>query len=191
MAATVVGLYDDEAAARRAVETLREHGFGDDDIHVEAHGADDAGRSRPTDLVAVLRDHGVPDDEARTFDEGVRRGGSLLILRTSDERREEAARLMETRERHPRGSGADTAHHAPFRQHYETTYADAGRGYEAYEPAYDHGYRSGAHDDYAGRSYEDVRPALRRSYEERHGEGTFEDVKEAVRHGFHRARTST
>lgn len=85
--------------------------------------------------------------------------------------------------------GAGFREHADeFRTHYESAYGDTDSGYEAYEPAYRFGYAYGSHEDFAGRSYADVEPDLRRDYERKHGQGMFERVTDAVRHAYNRVR---
>ena len=74
-----------------------------------------------------------------------------------------------------------------FRTHYRSTYDED--DYATYEPAYRYGYRYGTSEDYRGREYGDLEPEMRRSYEERHGEGTWKKTKGAVRHAFDRGRT--
>jgi hypothetical protein len=48
-------------------------------------------------IVGLLRDHGIPEEEAQFFAEGVKRGGSLVTVRTTDER---AGQARSTLERH-------------------------------------------------------------------------------------------
>lgn len=71
-----------------------------------------------------------------------------------------------------------------FREHYESTFGDTERGYDEYEPAYQFGYAYGSHEDYAGHNFKRAESQLRRDYERRHGKGTFDRVRGAVRHGF-------
>lgn len=75
-----------------------------------------------------------------------------------------------------------------FREHYRTTYGED--DFSTYESAYRLGHRYGAREEHRNRTYEDLRPEMRRSYEERHGEGTFARVEDAVRHAFNRTRRS-
>lgn len=75
------------------------------------------------------------------------------------------------------------------REHYNANYAGTEYDYYFYEPAYRYGYIYGASPEYQKRRFVDLENEMRRNYEEEHGEGTFEHVKEAVRHAFHRARS--
>lgn len=45
-------------------------------------------------LIGALVDMGIPEDTAHYYAEGVRRGGTLVTLNTSDERANEATRIM-------------------------------------------------------------------------------------------------
>lgn len=45
-------------------------------------------------LIGALADMGVPEEEARLFEEGVRRGGTLVAVRTSDELAQQAAESL-------------------------------------------------------------------------------------------------
>lgn len=94
------------------------------------------------------------------------------------------------------GTGARTgadydAHRDDFRGHYKSHYGSAGNDYDYYEPAYRHGYSYASNDAYKGRDWNTVEPEMRRSYEERHGTGTWDKVKDAARHAFDRGRSGT
>lgn len=331
MSTTVIGLYDEYNSAERVVDALEDYGFGDDDIHVNAHDSSlSSSRYDSDDLHRGLTDDGVPEDDARTYAEGVRRGGTLVVVDAPDDRAEqvaavmnvdsggdyagqrtgqrtersteregtearrerttddEEARVTEAREElhvgkreksegrvrlHKRveekpvkedvrleeeevevdtepatraradedvfeeetvemeerreepvveketkvegevvahkekreheetvsdtvretkvdveeiGEGAYDDYDEAFREHHRTTIGAGDFG--DYEPAYRLGHRYSTNDEYRGRDWTDVQPQLRRDYEERHGEGTFEDVKEAARYGYNRPR---
>lgn len=349
MATTVVGLYDTETTAKKAAKALKDAGFGDDRLYVEARGAHESGFTRDGDLFGTLTEVGVPRDDAEFYAEGVRRGGSLLILEVDESKANKAAEVMnlhepvvrEEREAYWREEGytgydadadyytdeevsrerdhyteslkdedyrerlrearetlrvgkrevesgavhihkrvetrpvEETVHlreeevdverratsggkvtddlfeektielterreeavvekdvevtgevvatktardrtetiretlrevhidvdrtadtdayrgaRTDFRTHYDKTYADADDAYEVYEPAYRYGYAHGEHETYQDYDYADVETHLRTDYEKRHGEGTFERVKDAIRHGYTSARSA-
>ncbi len=78
-----------------------------------------------------------------------------------------------------------------FRQHYDTAYATAGRDYDYYRPAYEYGYAAG--NTYRDRDYTDVERDLRTDYDSRYGkdnDSAWDDVKDAVRHGYHKAKAA-
>ncbi len=76
-----------------------------------------------------------------------------------------------------------------FREHYNNNYAARGGSYSDYEPAYRYGHAFGSEKRYRDRDYDMVEPDLRRSYESKYGEGSFEDYSDAARYGFESARS--
>jgi hypothetical protein len=46
-------------------------------------------------VIGLLRDHGISEEEAQFFAEGVKRGGSLVTVRTGEERMELARKTLE------------------------------------------------------------------------------------------------
>lgn len=76
-----------------------------------------------------------------------------------------------------------------FREHHSDTYGSAGSDYSKMEPAYKYGYAYGRRDDFKDRDYGSVESDVRRDYETR-GEGAWDDVKDAVKSGFQRARNA-
>ena len=121
MAKTVVGLYDDFATAKKVVRELEQTGFGKDHLRTTSREKDfksdygvDADKVNPK----YLSKHGIPDEEADFYAEGVRRGGSLVIARVHDDDAQTAADIM--------------ARYSPVR--YEDRLADyKERGYKGYE----------------------------------------------------------
>jgi hypothetical protein len=71
-----------------------------------------------------------------------------------------------------------------FRSDYQTRYAMSGFDYEYYSPAYRYGYDLAHDDTYRGYDWERVEPEARRDWESRGLEGTWDDVKDAVRHAW-------
>jgi uncharacterized protein (TIGR02271 family) len=78
-------------------------------------------------------------------------------------------------------AGSDEAY---FRSHYNSNYASAGGRYEDYAPAYSYGSSMAGSDQYRGRAWNDVEPALRTDWETRNPGSTWEKIKAAVRHGW-------
>lgn len=96
MARTIIGLYDDYATAQRAVEALEERGFGSDHLHVTSNENDDSDYYTDPDEMGpdYLTKYGIPKDEADFAAEGVRRGGTLVVVRAHDADAEDAADIM-------------------------------------------------------------------------------------------------
>jgi stress response protein YsnF len=122
MTKIAVALYDDYAPAQETLNELLDAGIARSDISVTSHashamagggaGAGTSGQVGTSDntegplgevvgyggsLLEKLTDLGVPRDEAEIYAEGVRRGGSLVLVRADDARAEEAASIMEGR----------------------------------------------------------------------------------------------
>jgi uncharacterized protein (TIGR02271 family) len=109
MAKTLVALYDTFTDAERVVQELTEDGFSRSDVHL----AFDHAQGRPVqrsavewdsayegaNLIDTLADLGVPYDEAHSYAEGVRRGGALVVVESSDERAERGMEIL--RRLHP------------------------------------------------------------------------------------------
>ena len=121
MAKTVVGLYDDFATAKKVIGDLEKTGFGKDHLRTTSrekgfksdYGVD-AGKVDPD----YLTRHGIPDEEADFYAEGVRRGGSLVITRVHDDDAQTAAEVM--------------ARHSPVQ--YENRLSDyKERGFSGYD----------------------------------------------------------
>jgi uncharacterized protein (TIGR02271 family) len=105
MAKTLVALYETVTAAEQVVQELVADGFARSDIHLaldhtkssavhNATGAQDAAYEG-ANLVETLADAGVPYDEAYAYAEGVRRGGALVVVESSDERAERGMAILQ------------------------------------------------------------------------------------------------
>jgi uncharacterized protein (TIGR02271 family) len=106
MAKTLIGLYDTFAKAEQVVQDLVAENFTRHDISLATHDA--AGRHMDksySDKATMIGDSralmerltslGVPEAEASTYAEGVRRGGSLVVVKTSDARAERGLDIMQ------------------------------------------------------------------------------------------------
>ena len=208
MAKTIIGLYDEYNSAEKAVKALKESGVDRSNVHVNSHDeAHSSSRYDTDDLHQQLVRGGVPEDEAQLYDEGIRRGGTVVIVEVADDLAEQVADVMKTHhavdledrldkwrkeghrsEEERVGEEGFTAYADAYQEHYRTTYGEG--DYGTYEPAYRFGHRYSTLDEYQGREWEEVEPEVQRKYEAQHGEGTFEEVKEAIRHGFSYPRTT-
>lgn len=86
--------------------------------------------------------------------------------------------------------GADyNLYERELRRNYDKTYASSGLGYDRYESAYRYGYVLGTTDDYADRQWSDIENEARSKWEAEHREsGTWEQVKQAICHGWAEVR---
>ena len=79
-----------------------------------------------------------------------------------------------------------------WRDNYKTRpYAQAGRNYDHYEPAYRYGFESA--DRYHGRSWDDIQDDLQRGWEnyKLRGQLAWNEIKDAVRDSWDRAASRT
>jgi hypothetical protein len=75
-----------------------------------------------------------------------------------------------------------------YRRHWQAAYQSAGGRYEDYEPAYRYGSSLAADERYRGSDWAVVEPDARRDWEAR-SPGTWERMKDSVRHAWNRARS--
>jgi hypothetical protein len=108
MPSTVIGLFDNLATAQRVEEALERADFLRERIFLAAipeptaAGGEGVPVPPPTgnqlphgDLKATLVEHGVPEDRAQAYAEGIRDGGAaVLLLNLDDEHAERAARVL-------------------------------------------------------------------------------------------------
>ena len=104
MAKTLVALYDTVADAERVVPELIADGFARSDIHMAldrttSHAAHPASVEWASEyegahLLETLADLGVPSEEAHAYAEGVRRGGALVEVESSDDRAERGMAIL-------------------------------------------------------------------------------------------------
>jgi uncharacterized protein (TIGR02271 family) len=107
MAKTLVALYHTMPEAEQVVQDLAQHGFAHSDIRLMTHN----GAGRPStaphaehvavgdDLREELTELGVPENEARTYAEGVRQGEALVVVHASDTEAERGVEIMNRRRR--------------------------------------------------------------------------------------------
>ena len=105
MAKTLVALYDTCTDAERVVHELMQDGFPRSDVHLaldhtegcetqHAAVAWDSASEGDT-LCDTLVDLGVPYEEAHAYAEGVRRGGALVVVESSDERADRGMAILQ------------------------------------------------------------------------------------------------
>jgi hypothetical protein len=186
-------------------------------------------------MVGALSEMGVPEEEAHVYAEGVRRGGSLVIVNASRdgdwtavdilrrhgaadiERRKDAAtepgalasnenadyRTGAMAEREPAIASSATLERPATtsripvsetatddgqwdpdcRRHYESSFADSGRSFEELRPAYEYGYQASSDPRFSADDWETTEANIRQDWSTR-GQGTWDDVREAVRCGW-------
>ncbi len=75
-----------------------------------------------------------------------------------------------------------------FRNNYNTRFAKSGYSYDQFTPVYRYGYTLANDPRYSQREWSDIEPDVRRHWEERN-QGTWENVKDAIRYAWDKARS--
>lgn len=73
-----------------------------------------------------------------------------------------------------------------FRGHYNSNYAGGGEHFEDYMPAYKYGWGMASEEQYRGKAWKDVEPALRSDWEGRNPGSAWSKFKAAVHYGWQR-----
>jgi stress response protein YsnF len=105
MTKTLVALYETVTTAAQVVQELIAEDFARHDIHLaldhttshavhNATGVQEAAYEG-AHVVETLADLGVPYDEAYAYTEGVRRGGALVVVESSEERAERGMAILQ------------------------------------------------------------------------------------------------
>jgi uncharacterized protein (TIGR02271 family) len=108
MAKTLVGLYDTFTESKQIVQELVDNGFSRGDITLATHSSEDvadsyadytytemaSSASRGRGLINLLTRSGVPQSEADSYAEGVRRGGTLILVKASEEQSDLGLEIM-------------------------------------------------------------------------------------------------
>ena len=220
MAKTLVGLYSTITDAQHVAHDLVAHDFSRNDIQVavarrEARHDEDPYigdwivADEGLDLVDQLVDVGVPLGEASSYAEGIRRGGALVVVDSSDEDADRGLVVMNrlqpmdsdtdehlrTGQTPIRHAAADirtgvtpattmdfSTYEADYRRHHNATLLSYG-AYADYEPAYRYGYALGTNARYRGWDWAALEADAHREWEARHP-STWERFKDAIRYAW-------
>lgn len=100
MSSTITALFDTRAEAEAARDRLKAASFDTDNVHVH----DQSSQGFRQDAYSTHHDRGIwdsiknaflPDEDRHTYEEGVRRGGSLLTADVDDDKVDDAVRILE------------------------------------------------------------------------------------------------
>jgi hypothetical protein len=158
-------------------------------------------------LLAALVEWGISEEEAEYYLEGVRRGGTLVAVKTPDNQVERVSEIMQEHQPidleervatwkdegwtgYEPGPYADIdfdTHNRAFRKHFEKTYADEDFPYDNFAPAYHLGYFLATDDRYMQGPWSDVSPDARNIWEEEYDED-WDKYEEAAEFSYHRAQ---
>jgi uncharacterized protein (TIGR02271 family) len=89
MASTVIGFYDTETTARQVINVLQNSGFSQSAIDFTTGERNSGG------IADKLVHAGAPRDEAKLYERGVERGGSLVTVTTDESEAVKAAEIMQ------------------------------------------------------------------------------------------------
>jgi hypothetical protein len=151
-------------------------------------------------VIGALVDWGIPEEHAEYYAEGVRRGGTLVAVKADENQVRDISTIMrrydpvdiEERSAQWRESGwsgfeesdDEYVYYEPrYRRHHSTNYAQSGRDFDDYGPAYRFGYDLAYNQYYDDYDWRDLEPEARRTWEEK-SNGAWEEFKDAVRHGW-------
>ncbi len=87
MARTIVGLFDSFPEAQEVVQDLVNADIASENISIIANDAEGW-------LVGSLTQAGIPEKQAQSYAEGVRRGGTLVMVNTMDDVSDRASEVM-------------------------------------------------------------------------------------------------
>ncbi|HSJ53473.1 MAG TPA: hypothetical protein VLC52_06960 [Anaerolineae bacterium] len=166
-------------------------------------------------LVGLLMEADLDEEHAQLYAEGVRRGGTLVVVQTESDAALRAEQILDRlgpvdiaersagwRARGWSGYRGEDQHYDAdeieleqnfytfepvYRQHYQQTFSSQGHPYSYYEPAYYYGYDLVARQGYHDRDWEEIEHEVRGDWESR-GQGNWEEFGTAVRHAWDEAR---
>jgi hypothetical protein len=164
-------------------------------VRVERHPAD-----RPTSEVdlAAAKDRTIEVTETREEPVVAKRERvveEVVVHKEAEERTETVqatARRTEVEVEpvgaaHAQEARSFDAYEADFRTHATTAGASRGQVYEHWAPAYRYGYELASDPRSRGRDWAAVEAEARRNWEQRH-RGTWEEMKDAIRHAWDAVR---
>jgi uncharacterized protein (TIGR02271 family) len=177
---------------RPVEETVR---LRDEEVHVErrpvdrpATEADFAAAREGAVEVTETDEEAVARKQARVVEE-------VVIDKDVQERTETVRDTVRRTEVEVEPVGAEAAREArgfetyetDFRHHYTTAAGSRGQAYEHWAPAYRYGYTLANDPRYRGRDWPAIEAEARRDWEQQH-RGTWEEMKDAIRHAWDTVR---
>jgi hypothetical protein len=149
---------------------------------------------------------GIPEYEAKQYEGKLREGNILMSVHAED-----SAQVSRAKDIFKNGGAEDisysgessvsrsdrsdqsgeaepyTTYESGYRENFTSTYGRSGRQYTEYEPAYRYGYTLATDPRYRDRDWQIIEPEARRDWANQK-KGSWEEFKDAIRHGWDRAR---
>jgi uncharacterized protein (TIGR02271 family) len=138
--------------------------------------------------VTEMAEEPVVSKQARVVEE-------VVVSKDVDQRTETVSDTVRRKdvEVEQMGTGTSSAYSpfetysAQFRNHYNTSYGSTGYGYDYYTPAYQYGYNLATDPRYGSYQWSDMESNAREHWESSN-QGTWENIKDAVRHAWDTVR---
>jgi len=148
---------------------------------------------------------GIPEYEAKQYEGKLREGNILMSVHAEDSEQVSRAKdifknggaedisysgesSVSRSDRSESGEAEPYAtYESGYRENFTSTYGRSGRQYTEYEPAYRYGYTLAMDPRYRDRDWEIIEPEARRDWANQN-KGSWEEFKDAIRHGWDRAR---
>lgn len=86
------------------------------------------------------------------------------------------------------GTAKFDTYESKFRTHYTTAFANKGRTYEQYQPAYRTGFDLAGQERYRGRDWNQIETDVQRDWNQRNPNNSWQDFKDAVHEGWNALR---
>jgi hypothetical protein len=221
---TVVALFNEVRNAQQAVEALLSEGINQNDIGVvraseglasstAAAGSQDTGDANisvPRSTAGTLARAGIPEERAELYAEGIRLGGTLVTVRTSETEYDRTMQIlngfspvdMSAQATQVDATGATSSDEnlypytnvytrrfedfeTEFRHDWQARYGNQGYNYERCRPAYRYGWD--AQKLLGGRDWQAIEPDLKADWARTHPDEVWADFRDAVRAGWERA----
>lgn len=173
----------------------------EEQVHVERRpvdrpvsAADRQAMREGTIEVSETREEPVVSKQARVVEEvAIRKDVEQHTETVRDTVRRTEVEVEQEGAAQAKGRAGFEAYAADCRNNFRTTFGNRpGATYEKYEPAYRYGHTLATDTRYAGKDWTAFESEARRNWETRHpGQGAWDDVKDAVRYAWDRARGHT
>ena len=165
----LIGMGIPEYEAKRYESKIRE---GNILISVHAEDSDEVSRAKD-----ILKNAGA-EDISYTGEESVK----------TDSRDMSDANFERNSRTQPYQSEPYSSYEPVFHEHFSSMYAQSGRQYADYEPAYRYGYSLAVDPRYRDRDWYAIEPEVRDGWTGYGGRGTWEQFKDAVKYAWDRVR---
>jgi len=152
-----------------------------------ASAADTAGGQERTVEVREITEEPVVAKTARVVEEvviGKESRDRTETIQDTVRRTDVDVEQLGAQTSHSAASGTAADDDAEFRNHWQSSYAQAGGRYEDYAPAYQYGSTLGMDQRYRGQQWEAIEPQVRADWESTHAGNPWEKMSDAIRTGW-------